>query len=128
MRRSNGAFLVLAIALAGAARGDPASPAAGAPRVVEIAARQFEFTPREITLQKDQPVTIRVASRDVTHGFYQKDLGLDLEVEPGKVAEATITPRTAGTFTIICDHFCGNGHGNMKVTAIVVDAEVRTGR
>jgi heme/copper-type cytochrome/quinol oxidase subunit 2 len=31
----------------------------------------------------------------------------------------TVTPLEAGTYTAICNHFCGGGHGNMKMTFIV---------
>ncbi len=27
----------------------------------------------------------------------------------------TITPSAAGRFVVICDHFCGSCHGNMKM-------------
>jgi heme/copper-type cytochrome/quinol oxidase subunit 2 len=30
-----------------------------------------------------------------------------------------ITPREAGRFLTICDHFCGSGHANMKVLFVV---------
>jgi len=89
------------------------------PRVVEITARRFEFTPAEVVLRKDEAVTLRLRSLDVTHGFFQRGLGIDLEIEPGKVAEVTLTPRTPGRYTTICDHFCGSGHGNMKMTFVV---------
>lgn len=86
------------------------------PRVVEITAKRFEFTPKEITLKQGETVTIRLTTQDVTHGFYMKTLGIDAVVEPGKPTEITLTPQTTGTFTTICDHFCGEGHGNMHMT------------
>ena len=85
------------------------------PRVVTIAAKRFEFTPNQITLKKDEPVTLRVTTEDRAHGFYQEDLDLALDVSPDHVAEATLTPRKAGRYVVICDHFCGSGHGNMKM-------------
>jgi heme/copper-type cytochrome/quinol oxidase subunit 2 len=30
-----------------------------------------------------------------------------------------VTPKVAGRYTTICDHFCGAGHGGMKMTIIV---------
>jgi cytochrome c oxidase subunit 2 len=96
------------------------SPARGAePRVVEITAKRFEFTPALVTLKKGEPVTLRLKSLDVTHGFFQKALGIDLEIEPGKVTEMTFTPQAEGRYLTICDHFCGSGHGNMKLTIVV---------
>lgn len=90
-----------------------------APRVVEISAKKFEFTPKQITLKRGERVTIRVVSTDRAHGFLVKPLGLDLDADVGKPGEKTITPDTAGTFPAICDHYCGSGHGNMKMTVIV---------
>jgi cytochrome c oxidase subunit 2 len=89
------------------------------PRVVEITAKRFEFSPAEIVLKVGEPVTLRLRSLDVTHGFFQRALGIDLEIEPGKVTDLTITPREAGRFLTICDHFCGSGHGNMKMVLVV---------
>jgi cytochrome c oxidase subunit II len=89
------------------------------PQVVEIEAKRFQFTPSEVTLQKDRPVVLRLHSTDVVHGFYQKALGIDAEIEPGKTTDVPVTPHQAGKFVTICDHFCGAGHGNMKMTITV---------
>ncbi len=99
-----------------------ASPGAGraaSPRVVEIVAKRFRFTPDQVTLEKDQPVVLRLRSEDVTHGFYMKKLGIDATIEPGKTVDVPLTPHQAGRFVTICDHFCGAGHGNMKMTLVV---------
>jgi cytochrome c oxidase subunit 2 len=90
-----------------------------APRVVEITAKRFEFNPKQITLKRGEPVTIRLVSSDRAHGLLVKPLGLDLDADDGKPAQITITPTAAGTFPAICDHYCGSGHGNMKMTVIV---------
>jgi cytochrome c oxidase subunit 2 len=110
-RGARAAICALVLASAAAAAADP--------RVVEITARRFEFSPAEVVLRKDEPVTLRLRSLDVTHGFFQRSLGIDLEIEPGKVTEVTITPRSAGRYVTICDHFCGSGHGNMKMSFVV---------
>jgi cytochrome c oxidase subunit II len=93
--------------------------AEGTPRVVEITAKRFEFTPKEITLKQGETVTLRLTTEDVTHGFFMKSLGIDAVIEPGRPTEITITPQTAGSFTTICDHFCGDGHGNMHMKIVV---------
>jgi cytochrome c oxidase subunit 2 len=92
---------------------------AGEPRVVEISARRFAFTPAEVTLRKGEPTVLRLRSEDVTHGFYMKPLGIDATITPGQVTEVTVTPPAAGRYTVICDHFCGSGHGNMRMTIVV---------
>ena len=85
------------------------------PRVVTISAKRFEFTPNQITLKRGEPVTLRVSAEDRDHGFYQKDLKIELDLSPDHASEVTITPDKIGRFVAICDHFCGSGHGNMKM-------------
>jgi cytochrome c oxidase subunit 2 len=87
--------------------------------VVEITAKRFAFSPDKITLKKGQTVRLRVHSEDVTHGFFLRPLKLDEEIPAGQTTEVTLTPQTAGTFMIICDHFCGANHGNMNMTIVV---------
>ncbi len=105
--------------LAGSSLVGPRPVHAQAAPVVEITAKRFGFSPDHITLKKGQQVTLRLTSQDVTHGFFSRPLHLDGTISPEKPTELTITPDTAGTFTTICDHFCGTGHGNMKMTITV---------
>jgi cytochrome c oxidase subunit II len=90
------------------------------PKVIEITAKKFEFTPNEITLKKGQPVILRVTSLDRVHGFMSKPLKFDTDIAVGKTTDVAVTPDTAGDFTVICDHYCGTGHGGMKMTISVV--------
>jgi cytochrome c oxidase subunit 2 len=111
--RSAAALLALALSTAaGTAR-------AAEPRVVEIVARRFQFTPNTITLKRDEPVILRLRSEDVTHGFFARPLGIDTTIPPGKVTDVPLTPHEAGRFPVICHHFCGAGHGGMKLTLVV---------
>jgi cytochrome c oxidase subunit 2 len=99
-----------------------ASPPARAqdePRVIVITAKRFDFSPNQITLAKGETVKLRIKSEDVTHGLFVRPLGIDTEIVPGQVTELTVTPATAGTYRAICDHFCGAGHGGMKMTIVV---------
>jgi len=87
--------------------------------VVEITAKRFAFSPDKITLKKGQTVKLRLHSEDVTHGFFLRALKLDEEIPAGQTTEVTVTPQEAGTFTTICDHFCGVNHGSMIMTIVV---------
>lgn len=89
------------------------------PRTVEISAKRFEFTPNEVHLRAGQPVTIRLAATDRAHGLLVKELGIDLDAATDKPDSVTITPNRAGTYAAICDHYCGSGHGGMRMTFIV---------
>jgi len=97
----------------------PQSVKADAPRVVEITAKRFAFSPDKITLKKGETVTLRLHSEDVTHGFFMRKLKIDEDIPAGGTKDVTITPDTAGSFTTICDHFCGANHGNMVMTIVV---------
>jgi cytochrome c oxidase subunit II len=89
------------------------------PKVIAITAKRFEFSPKEITVKQGETVNLQLTSEDVTHGFFQKPLGIDEVIVPGKTTEVVITPKAAGRYTTICDHFCGAGHGGMKMTIVV---------
>ncbi len=99
--------------LTGATKSDGDMP------VLDITAKRFVFSPDKITLTKGKTVKLRIHSEDVTHGFFLRPLKLDEEIPAGQTIEVTVTPQEAGTFTLICDHFCGANHGNMNMTVAV---------
>jgi len=91
------------------------------PQIVKISASKYQFTPDHITLTKGEPVTLQLTSTDRTHGFLLRALKIDSTIEPGKTTSVTITPDVVGTFKAICDHYCGPGHGGMKMTVVVAE-------
>jgi cytochrome c oxidase subunit 2 len=99
--------------------------AAESPQVIKITASRFQFSPNQITLHKDQPVTLQLISTDRTHGFLLRAFKIDTNIEPGKTKTITITPEAVGTFKAICDHYCGVSHGNMKITIVVEDPQAK---
>jgi cytochrome c oxidase subunit 2 len=111
-------FLALFLAAAMAATAATAG-AAEETRAIVITAKRFEFVPSTITLKKGETVKLVVTSEDVTHGLFIRTLKIDTDLTPGETQQITVTPQTAGTFTAICHHFCGAGHGNMKLTVVV---------
>jgi cytochrome c oxidase subunit 2 len=116
--------VLLIAAVAGPTVGRSGVRAAEEPRVIAITAKRFEFSPKEVTLTLGETVKLQLTTEDVTHGFFMKPLGIDEEIVPGKTTEVVVTPQTPGRYTTICDHFCGAGHGSMKMT-IVVAPEAR---
>jgi cytochrome c oxidase subunit 2 len=96
-----------------------ASDSGEAAREIAITAKRFEFVPSTITLKKGETVKLVVKSEDVTHGLFLRPLKIDTDLVPGETQQITVTPQSAGTFTAICHHFCGAGHGNMKLTVVV---------
>src|ERR1700736_1704421 len=103
MKRKVKFLIAAALALAVVATlGVPRTAHANEPRVIQITAKRFQFSPDQITLKKGETVKIRLVSEDVTHGFFLRPLKIDEEVDPGQPTEITVTPDKAGTFTTIC--------------------------
>jgi cytochrome c oxidase subunit II len=93
----------------------------GTPQTISITAQRFSFSPSEITVKKGQEVTLEITTTDVSHGLVIEGLGVRTEVKKGQSAEVKFTPETPGTFEGKCAHFCGKGHGSMKMTVHVVE-------
>ncbi len=83
------------------------------PRVIEVHAHRYAFTPGEITVKKGQAVTLRLVSDDVPHSLVVQDLGISQTIARSHPVEVTITPNTPGDFRGKCGRFCGSGHGSM---------------
>lgn len=89
-------------------------------RVVEIHAKRYSFTPDTVTLKRGERVTIRLVGDDRAHGLLVKPLGVDLDAAPNAPDEISIVaPAQPGTYPAICDHYCGMGHGGMKMAFVV---------
>lgn len=91
-----------------------------APKTIDIVAKKYQFAPSEILLKKGEPVLLHLTSEDRSHGFLVKPLNVDADIAPGKTTEVRVTPDASGEFTVICDHYCGLGHGGMKMKISVV--------
>ena len=110
------------IAAAGAlALGSAAALAAGKPkpRVIKVVAKKFDFVPAEIRVRQGETVVLQFTAPEVPMGFNLADFDLRTDIVPGKVATLTFTPDKAGTFTFLCDVFCGSGHEDMSGTLLV---------
>jgi cytochrome c oxidase subunit 2 len=88
-------------------------------RTIEISAHRFEFEPASVHLKKGEPVVLAVTSEDVKHGFFSRPLHIDESLAPGATAHIRLEPQEAGSYTVICHHYCGSGHGGMKMTIVV---------
>jgi cytochrome c oxidase subunit 2 len=108
-------------ALAGAAtlvRTGVAQPAAE-PRVIEMTAHRFAYEPNEIALRAGERVVIAIRSLDFVHGMNIPDLGMRLDLVPGRVTRLELQPKAPGTIDFVCDNFCGDGHEQMHGRFVV---------
>lgn len=88
-------------------------------RVIKVSARRFKFTPERIALKKGEPVTFELTTQDVFMGMNVPDFNVRSDIVPGKVTKLSFTPDKAGTFTFVCDVFCGDGHEEMAGKLVV---------
>ena len=109
-----------ALATAGAAlvRAGVAQDAAE-PRVIELTARRFAYTPSEIALKAGERVVIAIRSLDFTHGMNLPDLHMRLDLVPGRITKLELQPRAPGVIDFVCDNFCGDGHEEMHGRFVV---------
>jgi cytochrome c oxidase subunit 2 len=99
------------------------APGQNPPReqTIRISASMFEFKPSEITLKKDVPVVFELISQDRRHGFTLPEFHMRADVMPGTIARLRFVPGKTGTFTFLCDVFCGDQHEEMSGTIRVVE-------
>ncbi len=86
---------------------------------VVVMAQMFAFTPTEIRVTAGRPVTFRLTSPDVIHGFQIVGSNANTMVIPGYVSQYTITFNRPGEYLIVCNEYCGLGHHLMYGTLIV---------
>lgn len=89
---------------------------------VAIRAEFYVFRPEVIRIPAGVPVTFRVTSPDVLHGFQIAGTNVNLTVAPGYVSQQTVTFETPGEYLIVCNEYCGLGHHNMQARLIVEGA------
>ena len=66
------------------------------PRIINVTAKRFEYTPNRISVQKGELITIRMESLDVTHGLYLDGYGINIKARPGLIGKATFVADKPG--------------------------------
>ncbi|HEX6003796.1 MAG TPA: cytochrome c oxidase subunit II [Burkholderiales bacterium] len=89
-------------------------------RLIKVSAKRFDYTPSHITVKKGVPVRFQLTSEDVLMGFNLPDFNVRADMIPGKTTELRFVPDKVGTFTFLCDIFCGTGHEEMNGKLTVV--------
>jgi cytochrome c oxidase subunit 2 len=118
--RSRRAALTQLCALAGLGLLGSVAPAQEpAPRIVEIEARRFKYTPDRVVLKRGEAVVIAFHSIDFVHGFNVPDLGIRADLLPGQITRVPLRPTAAGNYAFLCDNFCGDGHETMSGVFVV---------
>lgn len=87
---------------------------------VYLIARLWEWWPI-LELEKDQSYRLHLSSMDWQHGFSLQPTNINVQVHPNYDLVITITPNKAGTFSIVCNEYCGIGHHQMLGRIYVVE-------
>ena len=86
---------------------------------VAVVASMFAFAPDPIEVPAHVPVTFRLTSADVMHGFEIVGTNANAMAIPGYVSQFTVTFDTPGEHTIACNEYCGLLH-HMMVGKVIV--------
>ena len=79
---------------------------------VYVIARLWRFWPI-LELEKDKTYRLHLTSLDYNHGFSLQPANINIQVVPGYEHVVTITPNQAGTYSVVCNEYCGIGHHTM---------------
>lgn len=90
---------------------------------VVAVALMFAFNPSEIRVPAGRPVTFRLTSADVIHGFEIVGTNANTMVVPGYVSQFTTTFKTPGEYLIVCNEYCGLSHHLMAAKLVVEEAK-----
>ncbi|MFZ0661646.1 MAG: cytochrome C oxidase subunit II [Acidobacteriaceae bacterium] len=73
-----------------------------------------------LVLPAGREVDLRLRSLDVIHGFFIPGMRIKENTVPGLVIHLHFTPKTPGTYPILCSQVCGAGHARMQARLMVV--------
>jgi cytochrome c oxidase subunit 2 len=88
-------------------------------------AEMYAFHPDSIRVTRGRPVTFRLTSTDVVHGFEVVGTNANAMLLPGYVTQFTVTFPRAGDYLIVCNEYCGLAHHLMQASLRVEDATER---
>ena len=86
---------------------------------VAVIASMFAFGPDPIEVPANQPVTFRLTSSDVLHGFEVVGTNANAMAIPGYVSQFTVTFPKPGEYDVVCHEYCGIMHHAMVGKLIV---------
>ena len=86
---------------------------------VRVIAHMFAFQVPEVRVPAGRPITFRLTSVDVIHGFQIVGTNANAMVVPGYVSRFTTVFETPGEYLIVCNEYCGTAHHAMHARLIV---------
>ncbi len=86
---------------------------------IQMTAKRYEFTPREIHVKQGETVRLVITAMDHNHGIQIKEFNIKEKLPKGETKTVEFVAKTKGTFEFHCSEFCGIGHHGMKGKIIV---------
>lgn len=85
----------------------------------KLTAKQFEFLPDRIEVNKGDKVRLLITSIDVEHGISIPEYDIIEKLPKNKEVQIDFVADKQGTFRFFCSVFCGHGHGDMNGELVV---------
>lgn len=79
---------------------------------VYLLARLWAFWPI-LELEKDKTYRLHITAMDYNHGLSLQPANINIQMVPGFEHVITVTPNEAGTYSLVCNEYCGIGHHRM---------------
>jgi cytochrome c oxidase subunit 2 len=79
---------------------------------VYLLARLWSFYPI-LELEKGKTYKLHLSAMDYNHGFSLQPANINIQMVPGYEHVVTVTPNQSGTYSVVCNEFCGIGHHKM---------------
>ena len=91
---------------------------------VFVGALQWAWDGLPVVLEQGEQYTFHLGAYDVQHGFSVRDENnlsrqLSLQVLPGYEWKVDMAFDQPGTYHVVCNEFCGNGHRSMHGKIVV---------
>lgn len=102
------------------------------PETVEVIARQWSWEFRypkahvsstELHLPVDKPVTFRLVSEDVIHGFYVPAFRLKQDIIPGRAIDFNLTPTREGRYRLRDSMYSGTWFATNQADVVVESSD-----
>ena len=79
---------------------------------VYMLARLWSFYPI-LELEKGKTYRLHLTAMDYNHGFSLQPANINIQMVPGFEHVVTVTPNQSGTYSVVCNEYCGIGHHRM---------------
>jgi cytochrome c oxidase subunit 2 len=79
---------------------------------VYLLARLWSFYPI-LELEQGKSYRLHLTAMDYNHGFSLQPANINIQMVPGFEHVVTVTPNQSGTYSVVCNEYCGIGHHKM---------------